>query len=460
MNSIVALSISGLFAMIIGLFKVPTKLIFGVVILSLLLSVGLLVTEWDLEYTYYNDMLFFDNFALSFAVLLCLITLMVLMVGEVMFEKLDQYATEHYALYIFALIGMICMVAFDHLSMLFVGIEIMSISMYILAGTLKRNLFSNEASLKYLLLGAFTTGVILMGITLTYGATGSFHLDQIVAYLRSMDNVNDPLLAIGILMLLAGMAFKISLFPFHFWTPDVYQGAPTHVTLYMSTAVKVAGFAAFYRLFYYAFIPAGDLWVGLLTWICAATITVGTFSAIVQNSMKRILAYSSIAHAGYILFAYISPDETNSNAIFYYCVVYSVASIIALSVTVLVEKYKGSDMVESFNGLAKSNPILSTLMALSMLSLAGIPVTGGFFAKFYLFSTGIQSGYMWLVLLAVVNAIAGMVYYFKVIINMFFKENQELVAIQVPSMVLWVLIFCAVLTLQFGIFPDAVYYLF
>ncbi|MFN0049914.1 MAG: NADH-quinone oxidoreductase subunit N [Cytophagales bacterium] len=463
MTSIIILSLTGLFSMIVGLFKVNEKLILGILVAALMVCGGFLVSDWNSEYTYFNDMVYFDNYALAFSTVLIFITVLVFFLSEHHFQQVKEYVTEQYALIIFSLIGMIIIVSFDHLAMLFVGIEIMSIPLYILAGSKKKDLASNEASLKYFLMGAFATGLLLMGITLIYGATGSFSLDKIAEVISTTPNfIQNPLLIGGLLLILSGLGFKVSAAPFHFWTPDVYQGSPTWVTSFMSTAVKLAGFAAFFRLFTNCFLPLGDVWSGIISVMAAVTISIGGISAVFQTSLKRILAYSSISHAGYMLIVLLLNNENAGNGLLFYGLTYSIASIVAFAIAGAVEKITGSDSVDSFNGLGKSHPFLAIFMTLSMLSLAGIPLTGGFFAKFYILSSGIEAGYLWLMLIAIVNAIIGIYYYFKVIIAMFFKEDSKdvLSKVSVSIFFMVVLAICSILTVQLGLFPDLVYYLF
>ncbi len=463
MTTIIILSLAGLFSMIVGLFKVNEKLVLGLLIVALLAGAGVLFSDWDSKYTYFNDMVYFDNYAIAFSIALILVTLIIFLLSEIHFQQVKEYVTEQYALVIFSLIGMIIIVSFDHLAMLFVGIEIMSIPLYILAGSNKKELASNEASLKYFLMGSFATGLLLMGITLIYGATDSFHLEKIASSIVSnKDLVKDPVMIGGLLLVLIGLGFKVSAAPFHFWAPDVYQGSPTWVTSFMSTAVKVAGFAAFFRLFHVCFMPLSEVWIGIVSVLAAITITIGGVSAVFQTSLKRILAYSSISHAGYMLIVFIINPENAGNVLLFYGIAYSIASIVAFAVIGAVEKITGSDSIDSFNGLAKSNLSLAFFITLSMISLAGIPLTGGFFAKFYILSSGIEAGYLWLILIAIVNAIIGIYYYFKVVIAVFFKEDAKdlLSTVTVSRLFYSILIICSIITLQLGLFPDLIYYLF
>lgn len=471
MISIIILSILGLFCMMSGLFKPNTKPVLGIAIGVILCSAMLFLTHWQefylipawgLDITYYNDMAFFDNYAISFSILLCLIVAIIFLLSNYHFKQFDNYHTEHIALFVFALIGMIVMVCYDHLSMLFVGIEIMSIPLYILSGINRKNTNSNESSIKYFLMGAFASGLLLMGITLIYGETSSFHLDQIAAYIQTNPAAfSSPLLAIGVLMVFSGMLFKVSAFPFHFWTPDVYQGAPTLVTVFMSTAVKIAGFAAFYRLFYNCFLDLSDVWASSLSIIAVATISVGSITAVFQNSMKRLLAYSSISHAGYLLITLlVANDLSSGSTILYYGATYAFASIAAFAVIMAVENHTKTDTLDCFNGLAKSNPLLAFVMTVSMLSLAGIPITGGFFAKFYILSSAIEADYYWIALIAILNAIIGIYYYFKVVIAMYFKNSINELYIKPNALYSIILILTTTIILFLGFFPDIVYRLF
>lgn len=471
MISIIILSLLGLFCMMSGLFKPSTKFIVGLSI-GVILGSGVLflthwdnfylIPAWDLDITYYNDMAFFDNYAISFSILLSLIVATVFSLSEYHFNQFKNYHTEHIALFIFALIGMIIMVSFDHLAMLFVGIEIMSIPLYILAGVNRKDTNSNESSIKYFLMGAFASGLLLMGMTLIYGETSSFHLDLIADYIQTNPAaVGSPILAIGVLLVFAGMLFKVSAFPFHFWTPDVYQGAPTLVTTFMSTSVKVAGFAAFFRLFYNCFLDLDGIWSDSLAIISVLTITVGGVTAVFQNSMKRLLAFSSISHAGYLLITLlVANDLSSGSTILYYGATYAFASIAAFAVIMVVENYSKSDTVDSFNGLAKSNPLLAFVMTVAMLSLAGIPITGGFFAKFYILSSAIEADYYWIAVIAIINAIIGVYYYFKVIIAMYFKEQNSTSALPISIFYSTILVVLVLVIILLGVFPDVVYSLF
>jgi NADH-quinone oxidoreductase subunit N len=325
--------------------------------------------------------------------------------------------------------------------------------MYILAGSNKNNLASNEAALKYFLMGAFATGFLLFGITLIYGQTGSFNLQQISASITSQQDGGGVMVVAGVLLILVGLFFKVSAAPFHFWAPDVYTGAPTEITAYMSTVVKTAAFAGFFRLFATCFSVSAATWVNTIMVVSALTIIVGNVTAVYQTSFKRMLAYSSIAHAGYMLIAIISLNGYAQQSILFYAVAYSVSSIAAFGILLAVSHVTKNDDVASFNGLAKKNPLLAFITLLAMLSLAGIPPMAGFFAKYYIFTAALQQHYTWLVLIAVLGSLIGVFYYFRVIIALFKNENES-TEIPMSGIYKATLLFISLVALALGIMPG------
>jgi NADH-quinone oxidoreductase subunit N len=262
----------------------------------------------------------------------------------------------------------------------------------------------------------------------------------------------DPIFYTGILLIIVGLCFKVGAAPFHFWTPDVYEGAPSLITLFMSTVVKVAGFAAFLRLFSACFILMADFWSPVLLVITIITLFIGNITALYQQSFKRMLAFSSISHAGYLLFAIVAVGAGSANSIFVYSTAYSIASIVAFGALILVRQQTGTDNFDGFNGLAKKNPFLAFVLTVSMLSLAGIPLTAGFIGKFYMFSEALSQYKIWLVIIAVVNAIISIFYYFRVIIAMYFRSDDR-VEVEVPAYYKFVLGFSALATIIIGVYP-------
>ena len=368
--------------------------------------------------------------------------------------EFEHHLAEVYALMLYGLVGGVVLFSFRNMLMLFLGIEILSISFYILAGLRKRSLASNEAALKYFLMGSFSTGFLLMGMALIYGVTGSLDLDAIANYTEQNAYGVPVYFTVGIMMLLAGMLFKSAAVPFHFWTPDVYDGAPTIVTALMATIGKICFFAAFYLLFSHCFIPVLDNWQQLVGLVAAVSMTVGNVAALQQKSLKRMLAYSSIAHAGYMLMALVAVNELSAGSILFYSAGYGLASLAAFIVVFMVKRYNnGDDSTEAFHGLSRTNPTVSLVMAIAMLSLAGIPATAGFFGKFYVFSSAVKSGMLWLVVVAVVNSFIGAYYYLRPVVGAYFEKGTSATLVDggVPR---WLLILLAVLTVLVGVAPQ------
>jgi len=409
----------------------------------------LMVMDWNTTIHYYSDMLVFDNFSVAYTTLILVISGVWFWMSGAYFKD-QPHQTDRSALILFAMSGAIIMVSFANMAMLFLGVEILSISLYVLAGSTKESLLSNEASFKYFLMGSFATGFLLMGIALIYGATGSFAILDIAAYIDTNSFVLPGFFYVGVLMMLVGMAFKISAVPFHFWAPDVYEGAPTTITAFMSTVVKIAGIGAFYRVFSYIFFPVQSSYIIVLQTITVLTLLVPNVTAVYQISVKRMLAYSSVGHIGYILLAFISNSITSSGTVFYYLASYSITSIAAFSVLNEVEKNKGA---LGFDGLYKRNPLLAVVMTISLMSLAGIPPLAGFFGKYMVFTQAISNGYSGLVIIAVITSLIGVFYYFKVIIAMFVKPNNGLpISLSVSTSILMILLL--ILILAIGVFPD------
>jgi NADH-quinone oxidoreductase subunit N len=455
MNAVYVLSGLGIFSLLAEILNFR-KILFPIVILGLLATATLFVFDWGTGLQYYSNMLKFDNYAIAFSTAISFVAILWFFMSRDYFEN-NTHVTDHFALVLFALVGAVFMVSYANLAMLFLGLEILSISLYILAGSKMTDIFSNEASFKYFLMGSFATGFLLFGIALIYGVTGSFEVAVIADKVLTPNADSNMLLYAGVLMMLVGLAFKISAVPFHFWAPDVYEGAPTVVTAFMSTVVKIAAFAAFFRLFYTAFKPVAPQWVDVVQVITILTLIVSNVTAVYQHSVKRILAYSSVAHAGYMLIALVALSEISSGAILYYVISYSVASIAAFTVLHNIAFTNENAIVDSFNGLSKRNPFLAFTMAVALLSLAGIPPLAGFFAKYYIFTVAFQSGHTGLILLAVLTSLIGIYYYFRIIIAMYLKTSETTESIQIPFLNKLLLGICLVLSIVLGIFPDLIF---
>lgn len=452
MNIIITITVTALVVLYAGLFKAK-KALLPLVLIGLLTSLVFVGTSWDTNKVYFG-MMQMDNFALAFSGITILGSLFIFLLSENYFAKNSENIAEYFTLLLFSLAGIIIMVSYKNMSMLFIGIEIMSVSLYILAGIRKSNFASNEASLKYFLMGAFSTGFLLLGITFIYGASASFDLDAIRQYLVSNQSVS-PLFYVGTILLLIGLLFKVGAAPFHFWTPDVYEGSPTLITTFMSTVVKTAGFASILRLFSDTFAPLQDFWLPPLMVIVCLTLLVGNITALFQKNFKRMLAYSSISHAGYLLFALISLTAASSNNVLVYAAAYTFASIIAFAILILVKQKTGSDSIESFNGLAKKNPLAALSLTIGMLSLAGIPLTAGFMGKYLMFLNVMNDYHVYLVGFAILNALVGFYYYFKVIVAMYFREGEE-IELNAPFQYKVVLLVSALITVFLGVYPVVI----
>lgn len=452
MGTLITISVLAVVILYLGLYRL-NKALLPVTVIGLVVAAGFAVAQWNTVATpIYNGMVLFDHYAIAFSVITILSTILIILLSKNYFERISEHVAEYYAIILFSLAGIIVMVSYHNLVMLFIGIEIMSVCLYILAGIKKRDFASNEAALKYFLMGAFSTGFLLFGITLIYGATGSFDLETIKSYILSNTQNISYLFYTGILLMIVGLCFKVGAAPFHFWTPDVYEGSPTLITAYMATVVKTAGFAAFLRLFSICFAPLADFWSPSLLVITIITLFIGNITALYQHNFKRMLAFSSISHVGYMLFAIVALGVASSNAVFVYATAYSIASIIAFGVLMLVQQQTGGSSFDNFNGLGKSNPFLAFVLTVSMLSLAGIPLTAGFIGKFFMFSRALSQYQIWLTVLAVINAIISISYYFRVIIAMYFNR-EERAAISIPGNVSFVLGIAALITLIIGIYP-------
>ena len=424
----------------------------AVVLFAALLGVNI----WDLVTTpanapqlFYNNMLRVEHYSLWFNTLMtgCSLLYVLLMGKEI--QKVGTHVAEYFALILFILCGVYILSTYNNLLMLFIGIEILSIPQYILAGSDKRNLKSSEASLKYFLMGAFSTGILLMGITLLYGAARTFDITEMVSILHS-DALN-PLALAGIMFIMIALSFKVSAAPMHMWTPDVYDGSPTPFTAYMATIVKAAAFFAFLRLFQVSFNSLSEHWTIILAIITAATLLVGNVTAVFQQSVKRMLAYSSIAQAGFMLFAILAVNAIAWQGIIIYAVAYSVATIGIFSVLVKLKDYT----YDGFNGLAKKEPLLAFTASIFLFSLAGIPLTGGFMAKYYVVLAVVQQGHLlWLVIFALLMAAISVYYYFRVIIAMYFKPGTPELTSQVTAGDKLMLIVTCIIVLLLGILPQ------
>lgn len=451
MNAFYIICGLGIFSLIAEIINLRKPLIL-LLMLGIAVALFFVVQDWGTTQSYFSDMLLFDSFSIAFSALLCVVTFFWFWSAQSFFQN-SEHITDRASLILFSLTGAILMTCFNSLVMLFIAIEILSIPLYVLAGSRRESLSSNEASFKYFLMGSFASGFLLMGIALVYGATGSFYLSEITEAITTQGSNLPSFFYAGIFLMLIGIAFKISAVPFHFWAPDVYQGSPTPVTAFMSTIVKIAAFAAFLKLFAGVFGSTQATFIPVMVVLAVITLIVASVTAVFQDNVKRMLAYSSVGHAGYVLVAFVGGGADSFSVIYFYLAVYSVASLLVFTVLSIVENANSSTLIENFKGLFYKNSFLAVCMILGLLSLAGIPPLAGFFGKYQVFALALTNGYVGLVLLAVVTSLIGVYFYFRVIIIMFSKSTQ---AVDVsPSVSIKVLLVVLVaLTLLLGILPD------
>jgi NADH-quinone oxidoreductase subunit N len=446
MNAIIFSAILGVLMMFASAFLPKSKSFVPFAIAGALILLIANVAEFNGS-TFFNidisSMLLVNSKSLFFGILVSICVLVYLLLNGSEIEKVGQHRAEYFALLFFIMCGIFIVISFANLTMLFIGVEIISIPLYVLASSDKRNLKSNEAGLKYFLLGSFSTGIMLLGIAFLYGGTGTFAIDPITLNAWTL---------IGMMLIFSSLAFKVSVAPFHFWTPDVYDGSPTVFTSFMSTIVKVAIFLAFMKLFHDSFGALRLKWLPFAALTTALTLIIGNVTAVFQQSVKRMLAYSSIAQAGFMMFGVMVINPQSYEGIYIYAIAYSFATI---GIFAVLQKM-GDYTFDGFNGLAKSNPLLAGATTVFLLSLAGIPLTAGFFAKYYMLSAAIKNGvYMWLIILAVICAAISVYYYFKVIQAMYFKEGSATVA--PVNMVFKITLICtAVVLIIVGMFPNVI----
>jgi NADH-quinone oxidoreductase subunit N len=418
-------------------------------------AASVMLWGWRGGPTVLGSMVSTDRFAVVVRLLLLAIAAMGLLYGHHYFERSGEAKAEFYPLVLFATAGMTLIAAAADLIVVFLALEILSLSLYVLTGISSR-LGSSEASMKYFLLGAFSSAFFLYGIAMAYGATGSTHLAAIQHALAAR-NGTQALALTAVALLAIGFGFKVAAVPFHMWTPDVYQGAPTAVTAFMSAGTKVAAFAAFIRVFDIAFQPLGWDWTPVLWGLAAATVVAGSLLAIAQTDIKRMLAYSSIAHAGFILIGLTAANQDGIRAALFYLVAYSAMILGAFGVVMLVSiRGERRTSLASYAGLARRSPLLAGMLTMFLLSMAGIPPTAGFIAKFSVFGAAVRAGHWELALIGVLSSVVAAFFYIRVMVLMYMQEPAEdlepdgsimpRVAIAIP----------AVLTLVFGVFPQVV----
>ncbi|MFE3867356.1 NADH-quinone oxidoreductase subunit N [Flavobacterium sp. LS2P90] len=451
MNTLIAIIGLGVLCLLFEIFNLR-KAIVPITIIGLLGVLGLTMSEFNSTESYYNNMIVVSKFSTTFSCLFIVLTIFLVALSHNFYENHQSKISDFIAIKVFLLAGAVAMVSFGNLAMFFLGIEVLSISLYILAASERMNLKSNEAGMKYFLMGSFASGIILFGICLIYGAMGSFDVSEISELSQSAEL---PIwFPIGIVLLTIGMLFKVAAVPFHFWAPDVYEGSPALTTALMSTLAKVVAMATLYKLLSVMNADVSESFKMVVVVISMASMTVGNIMALRQTNVKRMLAFSGVSHAGFMLMTLLSLS-TSAGSLLYYASAYSLSGIAAFSVILYVCKNRNNEDITNFHGLGKTNPLLAAILTAALLSMAGIPIFAGFFAKLVLFNQTIQAGYLVLVIVAVVNSIISVGYYFKLILAMYTKEpNEERKG--KPFLIYAVAVVTIVLNLVLGLFPSLV----
>lgn len=418
----------------------------------------------DSPITYaFNGMFILDPFSNFFKLLLYAGTGLTILLSIRYLEMERIHLGEYYAFLLFSTSGMMVMVSGADLITLYLGLELMSLSLYILAGFKRYERKSIEASAKYFVLGSFSSGILLFGISLLYGISGSTQLKDMAEVFGTFQAGENPALLLGMILLVVGFGFKVSVVPFHMWTPDVYEGSPTSVTAYMSVATKATSFAAFLRVFMEALGPVEDSWKTLLIALCLATMAVGNIVAIVQSNIKRMLAYSSIAHAGYALIGLVVASDLGTFSVMLYMAVYTFMNLGAFGVVILLQRAMASesgtaagrgDEILDFTGLARTHPLGAFVMLVFMFSMTGIPPTAGFVAKFYVFMAAVDSDLVWLAVIGVLFSAVSAYYYLRVVMLMYMKEPEVPTRLTVSPTVTFALWVTVLVILGLGVYPG------
>jgi NADH-quinone oxidoreductase subunit N len=422
---------------------------------ALAISALSLIPLWGVNISAFNGMIALDHYSFFFKVVSLAISTVVIMISFRYIEIERINLGEYYGLILFATVGMMLMPSATDLLSFYLTLELMSMSFYVLTAFMRKDPKSIEAGIKYFLTGVFTSGIILYGIAFLYGFSGTTNLKAIQAFLSTQDLGSSPTLTMALILLIAGFGFKIAAVPFHMWAPDVYEGSPTSITAFLSAGSKAATFAAMLRVFMTGLGFSYGTWWQLLWIVAVLTMTLGNVVALVQTNIKRLLAYSSIAHAGYILMGLIAASKTGLAGILIYIVGYAVMTLGAFTMIILLcRKNMRGDQISDFRGLARTHPTVAAAFVLFALSLIGIPPTAGFVGKLFLFNAAIQGGFYWLAIIGVINSAISLYYYFKVVMVMYMQEPLDTMPLSFSTpltVALWVMSF-AILFL--GLYPE------
>lgn len=456
MSTLIAISGLGIICLLLEILNLR-KILIPVTLIGLIAALGLTVTEFYLGESFLGtdkyNMVVTSGFSQGFSILFIVLAILIITMSPKFYQDKMVKIADYVALKVFMLAGAIAMVSFGNFAIFFIGLEVLSIAAYILAASEPKNLKSNEAGMKYFIMGAFASSFILFGIALVYGATGSFDINEIAV--NSMLSGMPLWFNIGFIMISVGMLFKASIVPFHFWAPDVYEGSPTLVTAMMSTLVKVAAIGALYKIV--SILAAGitPAYQIALIVLSILTMTVGNITAMKQSNIKRMMAYSGISHAGFMMMTLLAIGSS-ANTVLYYAAAYSLAGVAAFAVILGVCRGKDNEDISNFFGLIKRQPVLTAVMICAFLSLSGIPVFAGFFAKFFVFGQMLQTNHLILVIFGIINSVIAVSYYLGVANVMITKEPETTERLRVPFEYKAVAAAAIVLNLLLGIFPDLI----
>ena len=437
-----------------------------VLVLGLIAVAGAVCIQENRVTTLFSNSIVLDPFASFFKLVIILATIFISIVSLQSNELKEYRKGEYFALLGIVTFGLFLMVSTIDLIMLYISIEIVSIMSFVLAGYLKQNTRSNEAALKYVVYGAFSSGVMLFGLSYIYGLTGSTNYFLIAKEISQLEQSANPVLLISVIMVLAGLGYKISAVPFHFWTPDVYEGSPTTITAFLSVAPKAGAFALMIRFFNQVFADGGAMtgldnysvtlipWANILSLLAVVTMTLGNVVAIQQNNIKRMLAYSSIAHAGYMMLALPAMSGDSIQAIMLYIVMYLFMNLGAFFVVITIKNNTGGETFDDYRGLGWEMPLIGVVMTIFMVSLTGLPPSAGFVGKFYIFASLIKAGeeFYWLVIAGGINSVISLYYYFRVVKVMYFEGKSNEIITHPPTVMSTMLLLTAVPSVLFGIY--------
>jgi NADH-quinone oxidoreductase subunit N len=451
MTTLIAITGLGVLCLIFEIFSLR-KGIIPVTIIGLLATLALTISEYGTEASYYNNMIVVNNFSVTFSSLFIILTTFIVAMSYNFYGNHATKISDFIAIKLFILSGAIAMISFGNLAMYFLGLEILSIGLYVMCASERLSLRSNEAGMKYFLMGAFASGIILFGICLVYGAMGTFDVAEIASLSRSAEL--PAWFFIGVVLITIGMLFKIAAVPFHFWAPDVYEGAPALTTATMSTLVKVVAMATLFKILVVLNAEMSYPFQMVIVVLSIASMTVGNIMALRQNNVKRMLAFSGVSHAGFMLMTLLTLS-TSAGTLLYYTSAYALSGIAAFAVILYVCRHNENEDLVNFHGLGKTNPALAAILTAALLSMGGIPIFAGFFAKLFLFSDTIEAGYLFLVIIAVINSIISIGYYFKLILAMYSKESNE-ERTGTPVLYYAVAVIAILMNIVIGLFPSLV----